>query len=225
MRFGEALLSKPVTLEMPATGVQPKKDISTLRRSFIMNLISLKSQLTKDSLRLGITCKSSRRKQLWIFQTGGSPVCLSASTRLLNEIQAQKRSGLSQNRSSMNQRCFLSQSPVQTKSTVSIMGWLSLLIMKMFWNREFLSKNGSLLGWKTFFLNLFMNYFQWVVLWKRFSLGKSMKKNCLNQRIILISFMMKGFRNWHCLILFLTVSQFCLILKLETQLLEIILLA
>ncbi|WZY87135.1 hypothetical protein YC2023_033519 [Brassica napus] len=55
LRFGEALLSKPATLEMPMTGVQYKTDISTFRRSFVMNPISLESQLTKYSLRHGIT--------------------------------------------------------------------------------------------------------------------------------------------------------------------------
>jgi len=55
LRFGEALLSKPATLEIPATGVQSKTDISTFRRSFVMNSISKEIQLTKDSLRIGIT--------------------------------------------------------------------------------------------------------------------------------------------------------------------------
>ncbi|WZZ70578.1 hypothetical protein YC2023_081948 [Brassica napus] len=38
-----------------STGVQSKTDISTFRRSFVMNLISLEIQLTKVLLRLGIT--------------------------------------------------------------------------------------------------------------------------------------------------------------------------
>ena len=54
LRFGEALF-KPATLEIPATGVQSKTDISTFRRSFVMNSISKEIQLTKDSLRIGIT--------------------------------------------------------------------------------------------------------------------------------------------------------------------------
>ena len=46
------------------TGVQSKMDISTFIRSFIMNLISLEIQLTKVLLRLGITLKDLRRKEL-----------------------------------------------------------------------------------------------------------------------------------------------------------------
>ena len=50
LRFGEALLSKPATVEMPATGVQSKKDISTFRKFFVRNPIFLEIQLTKDFL-------------------------------------------------------------------------------------------------------------------------------------------------------------------------------
>ncbi|WZY99889.1 hypothetical protein YC2023_072218 [Brassica napus] len=62
LSFGEALL-KPATL-MPATEVQSKKDIATVQRSFVLNPILKESQLIKDSLRLGIACKSSRMKKL-----------------------------------------------------------------------------------------------------------------------------------------------------------------